>query len=115
MGAAVILVSTEAPSENTLKDKGQVEAFFQPRLDVLVTISGIGVTHPATPSTQVSSPEDAVDLTRMILSELEAIAGHKRPISEYISERARSQRRRGERQKKPRLSGRGNGKRTSRA
>ena len=112
MGAAVIPISAEAPSQNTLKDKEQVEAFFQPRPDVRVTISGVGVKDPASPSTEASSGQDATDLTRMMLSEIEAIAGHKRPITEYISERARSRPKRSEPKGRSRLSRRGNGKRT---
>lgn len=113
MGAAAIPVSEETPSQNTLKDKEQIEAFFQPRPDVRVTISGVGLKDPAPPSTEASSGQDATDLTRMMLSEIEAIAGHKRPISEYISERARPRPKRGGSKGRTRLSRRGNGKRTS--
>ena len=115
MGAAVIPVAPEAPSENALKDRGEARAFFQPRPDVLVTVSGFSVTNPTTPSTEAWSVEDATDLTRMMLSEIEAVAGHKQPISEYVSERARSQRKRSKRRGKVRLPGRGDGKRASRA
>ena len=117
MGAATIPAG--APSQNTLKDE-QIEAFFQPRpkrtdrgaFPAPSRTSGVGWKDPASPSTEASSGQDATDLTRMMLSEIEAIAGHKRPISEYISERARPPKR-GESKGKTRLSRRGNGKRTS--
>lgn len=111
MGAAAIPILAEVPSENTLKDKEQVEAFFQPCLDLRVTISGIGVKEPAAPSTEASFAEDDVDLTRMMLSEMEAIAGHKRPISEYIGERARRQTSQARRSRRGGLQRRGDRKR----
>ena len=107
MGAAVIPIL----SENTLKDKEQVEAFFPQRFDLRVTVSGIGVKEPTAPSTEASLAEDAADLTRMMLSEMEAIAGHKRLISEYIGERARRQTSQARRSRKGGLQRRGDRKR----
>ena len=114
MGAPVIVNQAEAPSENALKDEAQFEVFLLPPTVVSVTVAGIGVKEPASPSTEASSGQDAIDLMRMHLSEIEASGGQARPLSEYIGERAQAQRKRAKRQRGTRISGRSNRKRSSR-
>ena len=125
----MILDQAEAPSHNALKNKTQVEVVFRQRpdgsvrartataaaADLRVTVSGIGVKEPASPSTEASSGQDAIDLMRMNLSEIEASGGQTRPLSEYIGERAQAQRKRAKRRRGTRLSGRSDRQRSSRA
>ena len=113
MAAARSAVQVDSQSANSLSHQQGVEAALLPPTVIEVTVSGSGVKEPAIPATEASAGENAADLQRMMLSEVEAIAGHKKPFTEYAVERERRRTGRSSQVAGNRVPSRGDRKRTS--